>query len=52
MVFGSFAVAFCLFILGWTAEIVGLFVKDPEKVRFLSFSDETSAPLGELCFGS
>jgi hypothetical protein len=22
-------------VLGWTAEIVGLFVKDPEKVHFL-----------------
>ncbi|KAJ5306260.1 hypothetical protein N7508_005275 [Penicillium antarcticum] len=33
MVFGSFVVAFCLFILGWTAEIVGLFVKDPEKAK-------------------
>lgn len=35
MVFGSFVVAFCLLVLGWTAEIVGLFVKDPEKVHFL-----------------
>jgi solute carrier family 45 protein 1/2/4 len=35
MVFGSLVVAFCLFVLGWTAEIVGLFVKDPEKVHFL-----------------
>ncbi|KAJ6009312.1 hypothetical protein N7522_004328 [Penicillium canescens] len=33
MVFGSFVVAFCLFVLGWTAEIVGLFVKDPEKAK-------------------
>lgn len=24
--------AFCLIVLGWTAEIVGTFVKDPEKV--------------------
>lgn len=32
MVFGSFVVAFCLIVLGWTAEIVGMFVKDPEKV--------------------
>ena len=32
MVFGSFVVAFCLIVLGWTAEIVGLFVTDPEKV--------------------
>lgn len=32
MIFGSFVVAFCLLVLGWTSEIVGLFVKDPEKV--------------------
>lgn len=32
MVFGSFVVALCLIVLGWTAEIVGLFVTDPEKV--------------------
>jgi hypothetical protein len=32
MVFGSFVVAFCLIILGWTAEIVAMFVKEPEKV--------------------
>lgn len=34
MVVGSFVVAFCLIVLGWTTEIVGLFVKDPEKVLF------------------
>ncbi|KAJ5624207.1 hypothetical protein N7510_000516 [Penicillium lagena] len=33
MVFGSFVVALCLFVLGWTAEIVALFVSDPEKAR-------------------
>lgn len=32
MVFGSFVVAFCLIVLGWTAEIVAIFVKEPEKV--------------------
>lgn len=34
MIFGSFVVAFCLIVLGWTAEIVGLFVQEPEKVCF------------------
>lgn len=34
MVFGSFVVALCLIVLGWTAEIVGFFVKEPEKVCF------------------
>ncbi|KAJ5538545.1 hypothetical protein N7494_008024 [Penicillium frequentans] len=33
MVFGSFVVAFCLIVLGWTAEIVGLFVTDPDKAK-------------------
>lgn len=33
MVYGSLVVAFCLLVLGWTKEIVGLFVKDPEKVH-------------------
>lgn len=37
MIFGSFVVAFCLLVLGWTAEIVGLFVKDPEKVWDFEF---------------
>lgn len=32
MIFGSFVVAFCLIVLGWTAEIVGLFIQEPEKV--------------------
>ncbi|OQE29401.1 hypothetical protein PENSTE_c002G04707 [Penicillium steckii] len=33
MIFGSIVVAFCLIVLGWTAEIVGMFVKDPEKAK-------------------
>jgi MFS family permease len=32
MIVGSLAVALCLLVLGWTSEIVGLFVSDPEKV--------------------
>lgn len=32
MIVGSLAVALCLLVLGWTSEIVGLFVRDPEKV--------------------
>ncbi|KAJ5692559.1 hypothetical protein N7462_001982 [Penicillium macrosclerotiorum] len=35
MVFGSFVVAFCLLVLGWTTEIVAMFVKEPEKVSRL-----------------
>jgi hypothetical protein len=50
MVFGSLVVAFCLFVLGWTAEIVGLFVKDPEKVHFLF--TKTLAWLGLWLCGS
>ncbi|KAF7714226.1 MFS-type sugar transport protein [Penicillium ucsense] len=33
MVFGSFVVAACLIVLGWTSEIVGKFVADPEKAK-------------------
>ena len=33
MIIGSLIVAMCLLVLGWTAEIVGLFVKDAEKVN-------------------
>ncbi|KAE8349953.1 MFS/sugar transport protein-domain-containing protein [Aspergillus coremiiformis] len=33
MIVGSLVVAMCLFVLGWTAEIVGLFVKDAEKTN-------------------
>jgi solute carrier family 45 protein 1/2/4 len=36
MIFGSFVVAFCLIVLGWTAEIVAMFVTEPEKVLFFS----------------
>jgi hypothetical protein len=50
MVFGSLVVAFCLLVLGWTAEIVGLFVKDPEKVHSLFI--ETLAWLGLWLCGS
>lgn len=32
MVVGSAIVALCLLVLGWTTEIVSLFVKDAEKV--------------------
>ena len=30
MVVGSIVVGLCLLVLGWTIEIVGHFVKDPE----------------------
>lgn len=32
MIVGSFVVATCLLVLGWTTEIVNTFVKDAEKV--------------------
>jgi hypothetical protein len=32
MVMGSFIVGACLLTLGWTAEVVGWFVSDPETV--------------------
>ncbi|PYH68978.1 putative sucrose transporter [Aspergillus vadensis CBS 113365] len=33
MIVGSFVVATCLLVLGWTTEIVNTFVKDAEKAR-------------------
>lgn len=33
MLGGAILTAICLFILGWTAEIVGLFVSDPEMAK-------------------
>ena len=33
MIGGAVVVGFCLLLLGWTAEMVALFVTDPEKVR-------------------
>ena len=34
MIGGSIIVALCLLVLGWTAEIVGIFVKNPEAVSY------------------
>ncbi|KAE8407272.1 MFS/sugar transport protein-domain-containing protein, partial [Aspergillus pseudonomiae] len=33
MIVGSLIVAMCLLVLGWTSEIVGLFVKEAEKAN-------------------
>jgi solute carrier family 45 protein 1/2/4 len=33
MLIGSIVVALCLFMLGWTSEIVGWFIKDEKAVR-------------------
>lgn len=35
MLVGSVVVAMCLLLLGWTTEIVRMFVKDAEKVPAL-----------------
>jgi len=34
MIGGSIIVALCLLVLGWTAEIVGMFVKNTETVSY------------------
>lgn len=34
MIEGSIIVALCLLVLGWTAEIVGIFVRNPETVSY------------------
>jgi len=38
MVMGSLAVALCLVILGWTKEIVGIFIRDPNMVKTCSIA--------------
>lgn len=37
MIVGSIVVAICLLVLGWTSQIVGLFVKDAERVCGVGF---------------
>lgn len=32
MLGGALIVALCLLVLGWTAEIVGLFISEPDTV--------------------
>ena len=34
MIGGSLIVGVCLLVLGWTSEIVGAFVKNPDRVSF------------------
>ena len=34
MIGGSLIVGFCLIVLGWTSEIVGVAVKNPDTVGF------------------
>lgn len=36
MVGGAAIVSACLLLLGWTGEVVGLFTKEPETVRYRS----------------
>ena len=38
MIGGSLAVGFCLLILGWTKEIVGIFVTEPGMVSAQEYS--------------
>ena len=38
MIGGSLIVGVCLLILGWTSEIVGTLVKNPETVSLLDVS--------------
>lgn len=52
MIFGSLVVAFCLIVLGWTAEIVGTFVKDPEKVRLERLKRARWARQADMRLGS
>ena len=38
MMIGSLIVALCLVILGWTKEIVGIFIGDPDMVKTCSIA--------------
>src|SRR5277367_3224495 len=38
MMIGSLIVAVCLIILGWTKEIVGIFIGDPDMVKTCSIA--------------
>ncbi len=38
MIIGSLVVATCLLILGWTKEIVGIFIGDPDIVKTCSIA--------------
>jgi solute carrier family 45 protein 1/2/4 len=37
MIAGSFVVTLCLIVLGWTTEIVNMFITDTEKVLLVSY---------------
>lgn len=43
MIGGSVVVALCLLVLGWTAEIVGLFATEPDTVSGRPLSSLNSA---------
>ena len=49
MVIGSFVVALCLLILGWTSEIVAAFVEDAERVFGSSGVESPLTDVGERC---
>lgn len=38
MIIGSLIVAACLIVLGWTKEIVGTFIGDPDMVKTCSIA--------------
>mgnify|MGYP003623003519 CR=1 FL=1 len=38
MLMGSLIVAACLIVLGWTKEIVGIFIGDPETLKTCSIA--------------
>jgi solute carrier family 45 protein 1/2/4 len=49
MVGGAVIVGICLLVLGWTAEIVGLFVDDPATVLLLFPRNSAHAVLLFAC---
>lgn len=48
MIAGSLVVGACLLVLGWTSEIVGIFVKDANKVLLIACFRDAVPIVGDL----
>jgi solute carrier family 45 protein 1/2/4 len=48
MIGGALAVAACFLLLGWTSEIVGIFIQDAERVGGLSSDHVRARSLWEI----
>lgn len=50
MIAGSLVVGVCLLVLGWTSEIVGIFVKDANKVLLIALFRDAVPVVGDLAY--